>query len=81
MCHDAVLKLSCHHAQQIVPMFYFYPFSRVLVDDKNREPEVSCVDNFGKAAGMGLLEGGMMIQVCQSAVRLWLRVSLATLSF
>ena len=37
--------------------------SRVIVDDKNRETEVSCVDNFGKSAGMGLLDGGMMVQV------------------
>jgi len=44
-------------------------FCRVLVDDKNREPEVSCVDNFGKAAGMGLLEGGMMIQISLNCVR------------
>jgi len=44
-------------------------FCRVIVDDKNREPEVSCVDNFSKAAGMGLLEGGMKIQVSLNCVR------------
>lgn len=44
-------------------------FCRVIVDDKNREPEVSCVDNFSKAAGMGLLEGGMMIQISLNCVR------------
>lgn len=44
-------------------------FCRVLVDDKHREPEVSCVDNFSKAAGMGLLDGGMMIQISLNCVR------------
>jgi len=44
-------------------------FCRVLVDDKHREPEVSCVDNFGKSAGMGLLDGGMIIQISLNCVR------------
>jgi len=44
-------------------------FCRVLVDEKHREPEVACVDNFGKAAGMGLLDGGMMIQISLNCVR------------
>lgn len=44
-------------------------FCRVLVDEKHREPEVSCVDNFGKSAGMGLLDGGMTIQISLNCVR------------
>lgn len=44
-------------------------FCRVIVDDKNRETEVSCVDNFGKSAGMGLLDGGMMVQISLNCVR------------
>jgi len=44
-------------------------FCRVIVDEKHREPEVSCVDNFSKSAGMGLLDGGMMIQISLNCVR------------
>lgn len=44
-------------------------YCKIIVDDKEREPEVSCVDTYGKAAGMGLLDGGMMIQLSLNCVR------------
>ena len=48
-------------------------FCRVQSANKDMEAELSCVDGSGKAAGMGLVSGGTLLEVSLGYARRLLR--------
>jgi len=51
-------------------------YARLLVANKDMEPELVCIDSNGRSSGYGVLRGGYMIHTSASLARKYVNVFL-----
>ena len=54
-------------------------FARLLVANKDMEPELVCIDSNGKSSGYGVLQSGFMIHTSTSLARKYVNIRLVIL--
>jgi len=54
-------------------------YARLLVANKDMEPELVCIDSNGRSSGYGVLRGGFMIHASACLARKYVSICLAIL--